>query len=59
MSMEEEKVWQERVVCVEVEVVGQNMLEIVKEENELIFLLGKDGEFSGNKKDDDKMDIFQ
>ncbi|KAK0666332.1 hypothetical protein QBC41DRAFT_326063 [Cercophora samala] len=56
MSMEEEKARQERAARAEAEASGQNTLETVKEENESTPLLGKDGEPSGNKKDDDKMD---
>ncbi|KAK0718800.1 hypothetical protein B0T21DRAFT_317594 [Apiosordaria backusii] len=56
MSMEEEKARQERAARAEAEAAGQNTLETVKEENESTPLLGKDGEPSGNKKDDDKMD---
>ena len=55
MSMEEEKARQEKRAREE-EAANKQSLESVKEEGESAPLLDKDGQPSGSKKDDDKMD---
>ncbi|KAL2130509.1 hypothetical protein VTI74DRAFT_6321 [Chaetomium olivicolor] len=56
MSMEEEKARQEKLAREEAEKAQKASLESVKEEGESAPLLDKNGQPSGSKKDDDKMD---